>query len=108
MAQLRQEYDQFVARDAEIIIVGPDRVAQFKRYWIKEQLPFVGLPDPDHIVARLYGQQVNWLKLGRLPSLLVIDKQGRVHYRHDAGAMHDIPSNESVLGWLDQLQENEQ
>ncbi len=103
MAQLRQDYAEFVRRGAVILVVGPEGPQAFKAYWEKNQLPFVGLPDPDHQVARLYGQQVRWLKLGRMPALVVIDRQGRVHYRHRGQSMQDIPPNDRVLALLDEL-----
>ena len=68
MAQLRQDYQKFVARNAEILVVGPEDQSAFTRYWQKEDLPFIGLPDPDHRVANLYRQQVNLLKFGRMPA----------------------------------------
>lgn len=71
-------------------------------------MPFVGLPDPEHEIARLYGQEVNWLKLGRMPALLVIDKTGHIRYRHYAGNMGDIPGNAEVLAVLDQLNAQDQ
>ncbi|MBI5959543.1 MAG: redoxin domain-containing protein [Chloroflexi bacterium] len=103
MAQLRQDYTLFVKRDAEILVVGPERPAAFKAYWEKNQFPFVGLPDPDHHVAHLYDQQVNWLKLGRMPAVVVVDKQGRVYYQHHGESMRDIPANECLLALLDEL-----
>ena len=51
----------------------------------------------------MYGQQVKWLKFGRMPALTVIDKQGRVHYRHYGESMSDIPPNVTVLALLDEL-----
>lgn len=103
MAQLRQHYDDLKARNAEVLIVGPEKPDVFRRYWEQQQMPFVGLPDPDHRVARLYGQQVRWLKLGRMPAMVVIDQQGRVHYRHHGKSMADIPPVEEVLAVLDEL-----
>ena len=103
MAQLRQNYLEFVAREAEIVVVGPEDERTFARYWEKEALPYVGLPDPEHRVANLYGQQVKLLKLGRMPALLVIDKIGQIQYRHYANSMRDIPSNDQILALLDQL-----
>ncbi|MBZ0306726.1 MAG: redoxin domain-containing protein, partial [Anaerolineae bacterium] len=58
MAQLRQDYDQFVENDAEVIVVGPDSANKFAEYFQKHDLPFIGLPDPKHIVLKLYKQQV--------------------------------------------------
>lgn len=103
MAQLRQDYDQFVQRDAEILVVGPEKPEVFIRYWKEHRLPFVGLPNPDHSVAKLYGQQVRLLKLGRMPALVVVDKQGRVLYQHHGNSMSDIPDNERILALLDDL-----
>lgn len=103
MAQLRQDYDQFVARDAQILVIAPEKLDAVRAYWQKENLPFVGLADPDHKVAQVYGQQVKWLKFGRMPALVVIDKQGRTHYRHYGASMSDIPANKDVLALLDDL-----
>ena len=103
MAQLRQDYQKFVDRDAEILVVGPDSARAFKDYWQKEELPFVGLADPTHKVARRYGQEVKLLKLGRMPALLVIGKDGQVAYKHYGGSMSDIPPNPQILSILDGL-----
>ncbi len=103
MAQLRQDYDAFTARGAEIVVVGPDGPRAFRRYWEKEGLPFVGLADPKHTVADRFGQQVNWLKLGRMPAQVVVDKAGQVQYRHFGSSMSDIPPNSELLAVLDRL-----
>ena len=103
MAQLRQDYQQFVAREAEVVVVGPDSEQAFKDYWRKEALPFVGLADPTHEVARRYGQEVKLLKLGRMPALMILDKAGQVAYKHYGGGMSDIPPNPQVLAVLDEL-----
>ena len=103
MAQLRQDYPKFVERDAEIVVVGPDDQRAFQDYWRKENLPFVGLADPTHTVARRYGQEVRLLKLGRMPALMVIDKAGQVAYKHYGGSMSDIPPNPQILAILDDL-----
>ena len=101
MAQLRQDYEQFVQRDAEIVIVGPEDSQAFANYWAKEQLPFIGLPDPDHTVASRYGQEVKLLKMGRMPAMMVIDKLGQVAQSHYGDSMRDIPANSDVLALLD-------
>ena len=103
MAQLRRDYDQFLARDAEVVVIGPEDQKAFQDYWQKESLPFVGLADPAHTVANRYGQEVSLLKLGRMPALMVIDKAGEVRFQHHAGAMFDIPPNRQVLAMLDKL-----
>lgn len=103
MAQLRQEYQKFVDRGAEILVVGPDSERAFQDYWQKEDMPFVGLADPTHTVAQRYGQEVKLLKFGRMPALMVVDRAGQVAYRHYGGSMSDIPPNAEILAVLDEL-----
>jgi peroxiredoxin len=103
MAQLRQDYEQFVKRDTEIVVLGPENAKAFADYWAREALPFVGLPDPNHTVLKLYGQEVNLFKLGRMPAQVIVNKQGRVRFVHYGHAMSDIPENEELLALLDQM-----
>lgn len=103
MAQLRQGYDGYLERDAEIVVVGPEGREAFSDYWEKNHLPFVGLPDPKHSVLKLYGQEVNLFKLGRMPAQLLVDKEGQVRYVHYGHSMKDIPSNEEMWEILDQI-----
>lgn len=103
MAQLRRDYDKFSAQETEVIVVGPEDAKAFADYWQKNDLPFVGLPDPKHSVLKLYGQEVSLFKLGRQPAQVTIDKQGTVrfvHYGHDPS---DIPANEEILDLLQTL-----
>jgi peroxiredoxin len=103
MARLRQEHQKFVDRDAELIAVGPEDAGTFADYWHKEDMNFIGMPDHEHIIAGLYGQKVNPLKLGRMPALFVIDKLGRIRFAHYGESMSDIPTEEEILSLLDKL-----
>ena len=104
MAQLRQDYHQFVERDIEIVVVGPEDAPAFARYWEKESLPFIGLPDPTRSVLKLYGQQVNLFKLGRMPAQVLIDKAGVARFVHYGHSMSDIPENKEILALADEIQ----
>jgi len=103
MAQLRQDHAEFVARDTEVLVVGPDDAAAFAEYWESESLPFTGLPDPAHSVLRLYGQEVNLFKLGRMPAQVLIDKAGVARFVHYGHSMVDIPRNEEILSLVDEI-----
>ena len=103
MAQLRQNYGEFVQRDAEVVVVGPENAEAFAAYWAREELPFVGLPDPKQSVLKLYGQEVNLFKMGRMPAQVIVDKQGRVRYAYYGHAMSDIPEAGGLLALLDQF-----
>jgi len=103
MAQLRQNYQEYVAREAEVVVVGPDNAGTFATYWQENELPFVGLPDPGHTVLKLYGQQIKLFKFGRMPAQLLIDKKGIVRYVHYGHSMSDIPDCAEMHALLDQL-----
>jgi peroxiredoxin len=103
MAQLRQDYDQFIQREAEIVVVGPEGEKAFKAYWQKEELPFIGLPDPTASVLKLYGQEVNLFKLGRMPAQVVVDKKGVVRSINYGRSMSDISKNSVILELLEKL-----
>jgi peroxiredoxin len=105
MAQLRQDYDEFVAQDTEVVVVGPEGAEAFSMYWKQNKLPFIGLPDPTHTVLKRYGQEVKLFKFGRQPAQVTIDRNGQVsfvQYGHDP---RDIPSNEEILTLLKAMNE---
>jgi peroxiredoxin Q/BCP len=103
MAQLRQHADAFAQRDTAVLILGPEKAEAFRAYWRQEQMPFVGLPDPQHIVLKLYGQEVNLFKLGRMPAQVLVDKKGLARYAHYGHALSDIPPAEEMLALLDEI-----
>ena len=107
MGQLRRDYDEFVERDAEVVVIGPEDEAAFASYWEKENLSFVGLPDPKQTVLKLYGQEIKLFKMGRMPAQVIVDKTGQARYVHYGHSMSDIPPNEELLALLDGLNRGE-
>lgn len=103
MAQVRQDYQLFVEADTEVIAVGPDSLADFKKFWEVGNMPFIGLADPEHQAAKLYDQEVTLLKFGRIPAQMIIDKAGVVRYAHYAKSMADIPENDEILQLLKEI-----
>jgi peroxiredoxin Q/BCP len=103
MAQLRQDFEQFVERDVTILVIGPENAEKFAAYFSKNNLPFIGLPDPKHRILKQYGQEVNLFKLGRMPAQVLVDKQGIARFVHYGNSMSDIPPNEEMLALADEL-----
>jgi len=103
MAQLRQDYREFVERDAELIVIGPENRKKFADWWHKHDMPFSGLADPEHTVSKLYRQKVKLFKLGRMPAQLIIDKNGMIRYRYYGNSMKDIAENSELFSKLDAL-----
>jgi peroxiredoxin len=100
---MRDQHPEFLERGAEILAVGPDSHNKFVRYWDDENIPYIGLPDPDHRVARMYRQEVSLFKLGRMPLVCVVDRMGRIRFVHYSASMSDIPTNETLFGVIDEL-----
>ena len=103
MAQLRQDYDQFVERDTAVLVIGPEDAKKFTAYFSVNDLPFPGCPDPKHSVLKKYGQEIKLFKFGRMPAQALIDKQGIVRYVHYGNSMSDIPQTEEILVLIDKL-----
>ena len=51
-------------------------------------------------VPKLLKQEVLIRKLGRMPGLLIVDKNGIIQYAYYGENMHDIPENEEILNVL--------
>lgn len=103
---MRDHYTDFTSRGAEILAVGPNDMDSFKKYWEKENIPFIGLPDLDHVTARIYRQEVNLFKLGRMPLNCIVDAEGRIRYVQYGSSMSDTPDNETFLNVIDQINES--
>ncbi len=103
MAQLRQDFAEFVSRDTEVVVVGPESPNAFADYFTKNDLPFVGLPDPEHTVLKLYGQKVKLFRFGRMPAQVLVDKTGVVRFVHYGHDMTDIPPTSEMLALIDSL-----
>jgi peroxiredoxin Q/BCP len=100
---MRDGYAEFVSRDAAILAIGTDTTDSFQAYWKKENIPYIGLSDPKASVPRLYRQEVNLFKLGRMPLNCVIDLEGKIRYQRYGSNMTDIPDNETFLQVIDQI-----
>ena len=103
MAQLRQDYQQFVDRDTEIITIGPESDKAFKKWWDEHQMPFTGVADPKHVIADTYSQQVKLIKLGRMPASILVDKNRQIRYTHFGESMADIPETDEMMSLIDGL-----
>lgn len=100
MAQLRQDYQRYEALNTVIVVIGPESAESFRKYWISNDLQFIGLPDPEHRILKLYGQEVKLFKLGRLPAQMLIDKTGMLRFVHYGHSMSDIPTNDEILSLI--------
>jgi len=54
--QLYQDYEKFLQNEIEILVIGPEKSDAFKKLCEKHNFAFIGLPDPEHKVLKMYGQ----------------------------------------------------
>ena len=105
MAHLRDDYGKFTALGAEVITLGPDGPRAFKNHWQINEMPFIGLSDIKSKNAEKYYQEVNLIKLGRMPAVFIIDPQGIIRYVHYGDSMKDIPENSELLMFIEKVME---
>ena len=66
-------------------------------------MPFPGCADIGSKVADTYQQEVNILKLGRMPVEIIIDRTRIIRYLHYGESMSDIPQIRQLLEVIDTL-----
>ncbi len=103
MAQLRQNYQQYIDRNSEIIAIGPEDAKEFTTWWHANKMPFIGVPDPQHGIAKLYSQKVKIFKGGRMPAMIVVGKDGNIHFSHYGDSMSDIPTDEQIISLIEEI-----
>jgi peroxiredoxin len=100
---LRHQFEEFKKRKIIVLVIGPENKNSFENYFSKNNLPFIGLPDPSHSVLNLYGQQIKMLKLGRMPAQVLVDQRGIARYAHYGQDMTDIPTPTEILELIDKI-----
>lgn len=103
MMQLHQDYNKFIEKNTIILVIGPDNSQNFNKFWKENDFKFFGIPDENHSLLSLYGQEVNLFKLGRMPGQILVDKKGIIRYVYYGKSMKDIPQNSEILGLIDSL-----
>jgi peroxiredoxin len=98
---MKKDYNKFVSKNASVVVVTPHDAEKTLNYFSKNNLPFYGIPDPEHKVANLYKQQWKILKLGLMPALFIIDRVGKILFSYYSKSMKDIPANNVVIGMLE-------
>ncbi len=98
-------YEKFRTLETEIIPILVDNlrnVQKMESKYAKGKFPI--LYDEKNLVAKKLNQEVKLLKLGRLPGMLIVDKQGIVQFAYYGENMHDIPKNQDILEILGTMQ----
>ena len=100
---MRDRYQEFQQRGAEVIAIAPDILENARRYFQSNDIPFPCLPDADRQVYRQYDVKSALISLGQRPGLFVIDKEGVVRYAYLGWQQWEIPTVDETLGQLEAL-----
>jgi len=76
MAQLRQDYQEFLNRQSQVVVVGPDDAKAFEAYWRQNDLPFIGLPDPEFSLPSFQGEMVRLSDYRGKSNVLLVFNRG--------------------------------
>lgn len=86
-----------MALDAYLYPILADSEKNAKKMEQKYARKYPIFYDESKTVVNMLNQEVKWLKGGRMPGLLIIDKQGIIRYAYYSESMSDIPENDVLL-----------
>lgn len=98
-------YEKFRALNTEIVPILVDKLENAQKMeerYAKKKFPI--LYDESNRVAKSLNQEIKIWRLGRMPGMLIVDKQGIIQYAYYSDSMHDIPKNADVLDLLASLE----
>ena len=102
-ARLRRDLEKFEELDGFIYPILVDNEKNAKKMEQKYARKYAVFYDESEKVAKMLKQEKRWIKLGRMPGLLIIDKKGIIQYAYYGKNMHDIPENNEILQVLEEI-----
>lgn len=100
---MRDDFDQFQSRGAEIVCLAPHGIDDAREIRDRDTLPFAVLADEDRAVFRAYDVASSAFSLGQRPAVFVVDAEGDVRFAYVGTQQWDIPKNVQVLEAVDRL-----
>ena len=107
MGKLSAYYKQFQEQHTDLypILVDKEKNAKkMEKKYARGRFPIYY--DREKEVAKALNQQKKLLKLGRLPGLLIVDKQGIIQYAYYSDNMHDIPEVPDTLDFVKEMEQD--
>lgn len=99
--QLRQDYQQIRQLGSELLMITSTDAKQTQEIVNNLELPYPLLYDPDCKIFKLY--QIGQALGAPLPAQFVLDKQGRITFRHLFSFVDGHASSETILAELRKL-----
>jgi len=102
-AHLRKGFEKFEQMDAFLYPILADSEDNAKKLEKKYAIKYPIFYDPSKKVPKMLNQEIKLLKFGRMPGLLIVDKEGIIQYAYYGDNMHDIPENETLFEVLEKI-----
>jgi peroxiredoxin len=77
-----------------ILVDNENNAIQFQEKYARKYPVYY---DKKEKVAKRLKQQIKLLKFGRMPGLLIIDKEGIIKFAYYGDSMKDIPENDVLI-----------
>ena len=101
--KLGKDFEKFNELDAVLYAILPDNLENAQKFESEFAKTYPIYYDDKKKVNKMLKQEVKPLKLGRMPALLIIDKQGIIKYAYYSDSMDDIPENEEIFNIVKKL-----
>ena len=102
LAQLRHDYDKFLALNTEVLVMVPNGPFMISRYVGMTKTLYPILSDKGSKVAGEYMQLKRFFAVGT-PTVFLVDRQGVIRYAHYAMSVIDEPDNREPLEIMQEM-----
>ena len=103
MAQLRLDYEKFKTLNTEVIVMVPNGPRMIEHYIQANHVLYPILTDKGSAVAGQYFQVKHFFNFG-VPSVFLVDREGKIAYVHYARTLISEPENREALAVLAGMQ----
>lgn len=104
IGHLRRDIDKFRELNTElypILVDDKENAQEMEKKYARNEYPIYY--DEEEKVVDMLNQEVKLLKLGRMPALLILDKENVIRYAYYSDSMKDIPENEVLFKVIENL-----
>lgn len=104
LRRIANDLHYFMDLNVELIPILQDNKKNTKKMeeqHVKNKFPIYY--DVKREVGKVFKQEMNILKLGRMPATLIVDKDGIIKWAYYADSLEDIPSNDEILDIIKNL-----
>jgi peroxiredoxin Q/BCP len=100
---LGKDIEKFNELNTIIYAILPDNLEKARIFESEFARGYPIYYDDKKTVNKILKQEIKPLKFGRMPALLIIDKQGIIRYAYYSDSMDDIPKNEELFNIIKDL-----